>query len=112
MNILPPTQRPPADFGLAAAVVGTIALLVFFMPVLGIPISASGLLFGVIGLAASWTSGGIKLRWGLAGIAVSALALALNIAIAFAPAGYLRGHEVPHLWQAVPDRPSVPPPGN
>jgi hypothetical protein len=110
VSLLPRTHSPPIDFGVAAAVAGTVALLVFFMPVLGIPIGAFGLLFGIIGVAGTVKTAGAHLRWALLGIAVSSLALAVNIAIAFAPSGYWPGREVPRLWQAVPDRPYVPPP--
>ena len=40
-----------------------------------------------------------------------ALALALNIGIVFAPAGYIpTGGQQPPPWRAVPNRPHVPPP--
>jgi hypothetical protein len=99
---------------MSSLVIGTIGLMLFFLPVLGIPISAFGLLFGLLGLLAalfgSRVGGAARLRWTLAGIAVSCLGLAVNIAIAYAPAGYLPSRDVPQLWQTAPDRPSVPPP--
>jgi hypothetical protein len=95
---------------MASVVLGIIALMVGFLPVLGIPISAFGLLFGLIGLVAAFFPSGATLRWSVGGVAVCSLALALNVAIAFAPGGYQPNPEVPKSWQPVPDRPSYPPP--
>jgi hypothetical protein len=50
------------------------------------------------------------LRWTLAGIGMSAAALAVNIAIVYADPGYVPGREAPYSWQEAPDRPYVPPP--
>jgi hypothetical protein len=110
MASLPSTHRPPFALGMSSLVLGTIGLLLFFLPILGIPISAFGLCFGILGLAAAFFTGGVQLRWSLAGIATSAAALAVSIAIAYAPAGYLPDRDVPQLWQSPPDRPYIPPP--
>lgn len=114
MSSAPEVHSPPIGLGMSSLVIGTIGLMLFFMPVLGIPVSAFGLLFGILGLVmafvGSTVGGGARLRWTLAGIAVSCLALAVNIAIAYAPAGYLPGREASQPWQSPPDRPYVPPP--
>jgi hypothetical protein len=110
MSSLPGTDRPPIDLGMTSLVIGTIGLMFFFFPVLGIPLGAVGLLFGLVGFLAGSFGGPASLRWSLAGAAVSALALAVNGALAYAPAGYLSGREVPRPWQSPPDRPYVPPP--
>jgi ABC-type Fe3+-siderophore transport system permease subunit len=114
MSSLPEVHSPPIGLGMTSLVVGTIGLMLFFLPVLGIPISAFGLFFGVLGLLVAFfgtrAGGGARLRWTLAGIAVSCLGLAVNVAIAYAPAGYLPGREVPKSWQSPPDRPFVSPP--
>jgi hypothetical protein len=96
--------------GMTALVLGVIATLLCFMPILGIPISALGMLFGIVGAVMGLWTRGASLRWSLAGIAMTALALAVNIAILYAPAGYLPGRKVPQLWRPVPDRPYVSPP--
>jgi len=111
MNSLPTTHRPPVGFGMTSLVIGTVGLMLSVFPVLGMPLSAFGLLCGVIGLFLALPSGGFELRWSLAGIAICAAVLAINIAIAYAPAGYLPRPDVPQYWQQVPDRPYVPPPG-
>jgi hypothetical protein len=73
---------------MTSLVLGVIALVLFFLPILGIPLSAFGLLFGIVGFFLSLASSTTNLRWSLAGIATSALALAINLAIVYAPGGY------------------------
>jgi hypothetical protein len=105
------TYRPLTGLGMASLVLGTVALMLFFLPVLGIPISVLGLLFGLVGSGVALFRPRVSLRWGLGGIGMSALALLLNIGIVYAPAGYIpTGGQQPPPWQAVPDRPYVPPP--
>jgi hypothetical protein len=91
-------------------VLGVIGPMLFFLPVLGLPLSALGLLIGLFAVALAFRAGGVRLRWSLLGCAMSALALSINIAIVYAPGGYLPGPDVPPRWQPVPDRPYVPPP--
>ena len=114
MSSLPEVHNPPIGLGMSSLVMGTIGLMLFFLPVLGIPISAFGLLFGLLGLLAALFGGRIggaaRLRWTLAGIVVSCMGLAVNVALAYAPAGYLPGRDVPQLWQLPPDKPFVSPP--
>jgi hypothetical protein len=109
MSSLPEPHHPLPALGMTSLVLGVIALFVAFLSVLGVPISALGLLCGVVGLAAAFF-GGASLRWSLQGIAVCALALAVNVALTFASVGYLPGRKVPRTWEPVPDRPYVPPP--
>jgi hypothetical protein len=105
------TYRPLTGLGMTSLVLGTIGLMLFFLPILGIPISVLGLFFGLVGVGGALFRPGVSLRWGLGGIGMSALALALNIGIVFAPAGYIpTGGQQPPPWRAVPDRPHVPPP--
>jgi hypothetical protein len=110
MPSITPIRTPPTALGMASLVLGVIALLLFFLPILGIPLSLCGIILGVIGLLASFAVRGTYLRWTLAGLATSCLALAINVAIAYSPAGYLHDHNVPRPWQPVPDRPYVAPP--
>jgi hypothetical protein len=109
---LPETHSPFIGLGMTSLVLGVIGLMLFFMPILGIPISVLGLFFGLLGLSAVLLGGGATLRWSLGGIAVCALALLANIAIAYAPSGYIPGRDTPPLWQNVYDRPYVPPPAD
>jgi hypothetical protein len=110
MRLLLPNDSPLPALGMASLVLGVIALLLSFLPVLGLPISACGLLCGLLGFAAALVSPGTSLRWSVGGLAVGVLALSVNLALAYAPTGYLPDPHVPKTWQPVPDRPSVPPP--
>ena len=104
------SQRPPIGLGMTALVLGTVGMMLCIFPILGIPISALGALCGLLGLGMGLSRGGVILRWTLEGIALSAVALAVNVAIAYAPAGYRHDPEVPQPWQPPPGRPYVPPP--
>ena len=105
------TYRPLTGLGMASLVLGTIALMLFFLPVLGIPIGVLGLLFGLLGFGVALFRPRVSLRWCLGGIAMSTLALALHIGIVFAPSGNIpTGQHHPPPWRSVPDRPYVPPP--
>jgi hypothetical protein len=95
---------------MSSLVLAVIALLVAFLPVLGIPIAACGLVLGIAGIVVTLCVRGAGLRWGLAGVAVSVVALAVNLALAAAPSNELPRRQIPKPWQPVPDRPYVPPP--
>jgi hypothetical protein len=110
-NLFGPDGPLPA-LGMTSLVLGVIALLLCFLPILGIPLSAFGLLFGLLGFLVALFARGTSLRWSLGGLAASTLALLVNLAIAYAPQGYLPGRNVPKPWQPVPDRPYVPPPAS
>jgi hypothetical protein len=103
-------QSPWQGLGMTSLVLGFIGLSLFFLPVLGIPISLCALGFGVAGLVVAFFTATASLRSSIGGIGLSCLALAVNVAIANAPAGYLPRPDVPKPWQAVPDRPFVAPP--
>jgi len=104
-------HAPLPGLGMTSLVLGVVGLMLFFMPILGGPISALGLAFGILGtISALLGWGEASLRWGLGGIALCALSLAVNIAIWYAPGGYLPSRSVPQPWQPVNDRPWVSPP--
>ncbi len=104
-------EHLPFGFGMTALVLGAIGMMLCFLPVLGVPLSALGLLLGLIGLVIAWRQGGVQLRWSVLGVAASFLALVINIAITFSPWGYVpQNREVPKMWRQPPDRPYVPPP--
>ncbi len=97
-------------FGMSSIVLAVIGAILFFLPILGAPISGIALGFGIAGLIASPFTKGASLRWSLGGIAASMLALGLNILIICAPSGYEPDRKVPTMWHAVPDKPFVAPP--
>jgi hypothetical protein len=95
---------------MASMVLGVIGLMLFFLPILGIPISVLGLALGLIGLLAVFTGARATLRWSLVGIGISAFALLVNIAIVYAPSGYSPSEPMTRPWEPPPGRPFVPPP--
>ena len=101
---------PLAALGMTSLVQGVIALIFGVVPVLGIPIALFALLFGVLGLIGALLDLGPSLRITLGGIGAALLALTVNLAVAFAPAGYEPEPNVPANWNPAPDRPSNPPP--
>lgn len=110
VSTLPRTESPWIGLGMLSIVLGMIALLLFFLPILGIPISAAGLLCGIAGAVLANTIPHTRLRWSLAGIATCGLALGINFALIYAPGGYVPARPVPPPWQPVPDTPYVSPP--
>jgi membrane associated rhomboid family serine protease len=104
------SSDPPLGMGLTSVILGSVGSLLFFLPVLGIPLGAVGLAFGVVGILAAIVGRWTSLRWSVAGIVVSAMALGIGVAIAMAPAGFLPSPKGPPVEQGVPDRPYVPPP--
>lgn len=102
-------EDPQSAWGVTSLVLGMIGLVLFFLPILGGPISSAGLMAGLIGWSAAsiWRRG--SLRWSVGGSALSSLALAMNLAIAFAPAAGLSTRDVPPAVQ-MPDHAYIPPP--
>ena len=91
-------------------VLGAVGMLLFFLPILGIPLGGAGVIFGAVGIVLALRGGWTSLRWSIAGLVVSCTALFVGIAIAEAPAGYLRSRAIPLNVQPVAERPYVPPP--
>jgi hypothetical protein len=95
---------------MTSLVLGIIGLMLFFLPVLGIPISAIGLALGLIGLLRAFAHIGSSLRWSISGTGLCALALLVNFAINYAPWGYIPSRQVPPSWNPPHGRSYVPPP--
>jgi hypothetical protein len=102
-------HRPPLAFGVASFVLGMVGFMLFFLPILGAPISAIGLVGGIVGCLTAGATVRGSLRWAVAGVVLSCLALGLNVAIAYAPRGYPQPPTEP-AQHSVPDRAYVPPP--
>ena len=105
----PQMQSPPVAFGVTSFVLGMIGFMLFFLPILGAPISVIGLAAGIVGCLVAGATARGSLRWSVAGVVVSCLALGINVAVAYAPRGYSPPPTGPDT-RSVPDRPYVPPP--
>jgi hypothetical protein len=110
MDKEPASQHVASNLGMSSLVIGITGLFLFFLPILGIPLSLFGLGFGVIGSVVGFFAKGPSIRWGLGGIGVSALALAANLGIANGSGANISGSNVPKSWQSVPGTIYVPPP--
>lgn len=63
MNPLPESRSPLMGFGMTSLVLGFLGTLLFFLPVLGVPIALCGLACGVIGLIFALAGRDYSLRW-------------------------------------------------
>src|SRR4051812_17926613 len=98
------------SLGLASVALGVIGLLLFLLPILGIPLGACGLLLGLAALCLPKIGDRSQMRWPVAGTAFSSLALLVGLAMALAPQIDAPSRSVPRMWQTAPGRPFVPPP--
>jgi hypothetical protein len=91
MLMLPPRRHwlPPLGLGLASVTLGAVALMLFVLPILAIPIASSGLALGFVGSIIAIANKSLDLRLAAAGTAVCLLALAVGIAMASAPGDVL-----------------------
>ena len=110
MASLPRSPLAPIGLGILSLVLGSIGGLLFFLPILGAPISALGVLFALAGIVAALFIPTVSLRLSLLGGAVSSAALLINLATAFVPADSLVTPTVPTPWQLPYNRPYVSPP--
>ena len=107
MDEFPAPPRPIVEFGLAAAVLGTVAAVLILLPILSIPLSALGLLCGIIGTVVAWRGYPTSLRVAAAGTVLCAVVLGTSLLIDFAPRSETPSPAVPRLWQQPPARPSA-----
>jgi hypothetical protein len=110
---MPPLRRhslPPLGLGLASVTLGAIALMLFVLPILAVPIGGSGLALGLIGSIVAVAIKSKEALLALAGTAVCLLALAVGIAMAYAPADYLDPHAPLPAAAPIPRHQNVPPP--
>jgi hypothetical protein len=110
MKPLSYVESPSLALGLMALILGSVGSLLFFLPILGAPLSAIGLMIGLAGFAKGVGRDVEGVRWSLGGIVVCVLGLTINVAVDYAPQGYIESRSGPSMWQTAPDRPYVPPP--
>ena len=99
----------PVGAGLTSVILGSVGALLFFLPVLGVPLGAVGLIFGIVGLVAALL-GGCGIRWPVEGIVISVLALGIGLVIGLSPKGFLPSPKEPYAQQSAGEHPYVPPP--
>ena len=89
-------HAPLPGLGMTSLVLGVIALLLAFLPILGIPLSLCGLVLGRWALSRRLSR---RQQSPLGSCRTSDLCLALttNVAIAYAPGGYFPDHTCPAL---------------
>jgi hypothetical protein len=115
----PHAAAPPLAWGTVSVVLGSIALMLFFLPILSIHIAVWGLLAGGIGLIRAII--GVRKsratplsrneqRWAIIGCTVCATVIVLGFIIAYAPLGETPGRSPPSPFWEPPGRPYVPPP--
>jgi len=103
-------RLPPIGLGLASVVLGAIGLMLFVLPVLAAPISGCGAILGLCGTVASLGGQRADLRLSTAGVAVCAASFAIDLAIQYAPGGYLGWPADSQIVEPGFKRPYMPPP--
>ncbi len=86
--------------------------MLFFMPILSIPLSGFGLLAGLWGVVQSRSGERVALRWSLIGCVLCAAVLGIGVVLVNAPVGELPSRAVPPQYPKPPDRPYVSPPAD
>ena len=104
------SRLPPLGLGLASVALGAIGLMLFVLPILAIPISTCGLLLGLMGFIAAAIGQPLDLRLSAAGAALCSLALIIDLAMSYAPSGFLLPHHTSPHFAPLLERPYVPPP--
>lgn len=97
----PSSHMPPIGFGLGAVTLGAISLLLFFLPILSLPISGAAAVVGLLGVWVALRGGREKLRLSIAGLLMAFCAQSIVWGIAIAPSGYFMPRPV------FPDRPPI-----
>jgi len=99
-----------SDLGATAVVLGIVGAVLFILPILAVPLAAIGLLFGLVALGLALFRNRRALGWSAVGVAVSALALAIGLGVAHAPADFLPSRRAPLDTSPVVRPLYVPPP--
>ncbi len=75
----------PFGFGTISAVLGSISLVLFPLPILSIPIAVCGLLAGAVGLVHTIRRPSSELRWSAIGCSLCVCAIGLGLVLAYTP---------------------------
>jgi drug/metabolite transporter (DMT)-like permease len=106
----PRTALPRIGLGAASMVLAIISLLLFFLPIMSIPLSIIGIGLALVSLPLNAWLAHENLRWAIAGLCTALASLGIALAVNDAPLKVQRSYEVPRLWQEPAARPYVPPP--
>ncbi|HEX3724653.1 MAG TPA: hypothetical protein VHV08_00355 [Pirellulales bacterium] len=109
-TMLEPAAVSPIGLGLVSLVLGTIGLLLFFLPILGIPVAGCGFIAGLAALLIAIRQPGRSARLPIAGLVVSCAAMGIGTALAYAPVGHEPSTSAPRLWQTPRGPLYIPPP--
>jgi hypothetical protein len=109
MATSPHVRIPPVSWDVISVILAAIGLVMFLVPVLGIPVSCAGAVAGAIGLYTSRT-GATGVRMSFAGLVIGVFAATIELTIMFGPINYLEEETVVPAVRPVPARPYVPPP--
>jgi hypothetical protein len=107
-------QRPVQEIGLGvgSACLGTIGLMLFFLPILSIPIALSGLLVGILGILLRGGETPNGFRWAIVGVILCSAVASFSSAIAYASTGEITDlhRPVQKTYQSGLQSTTVPPP--
>jgi hypothetical protein len=106
----PALTNDPRGAALTSVVLGAVGALLFFLPILCIPLGGIGVLFALAGIVCAMRRDARSLRWSITGLVVSAAALGAGITIGKAPADHPRTPSIPSHVQRTRAQPYVPPP--
>jgi hypothetical protein len=110
MNKSSAINDPPLGAAVTSVVLGAVGVVLFFLPILSIPLGGIGVLFGLAGIVLASRGGVTSVRWSIAGLVVSGAALGTGIAIANTAADHPRTPTSSTHIERVHAQPYVPPP--
>ena len=111
MSSVPHSPSVWNSLGITSLVIGLIGLALCFFPILGMPVSAVGVLLGALGFFVTRARNGPGIPWCLGGFTLSVIALGVNFAEWYSPSGILpkiensRGELGPSAPRIPPDAP-------
>jgi hypothetical protein len=103
-------QLPPFALGLSSVVLAAIALALFFLPVIAIPIAGCAVAAAVLGMLGVLFRSSGSLRLCIAGLLLGGFDVGAISALNAATDGYFTPRSVFPVRQATPNRPFVAPP--
>lgn len=78
-------ESPVLAFGVASVVLGSIAVILFWLPILGVFIGVCGFCAGFAEIVWRRTARPVNFRWAIAGCGLCAIAIGGELVIAYTP---------------------------